>query len=62
MNTVKQNLTGDNYSRNFYSAQQTFESVVLIAALSYIYTDSNLKREEKYFVIMLSKLNESENK
>jgi hypothetical protein len=34
---AKQVLTGDNYSRHFYRAQQTFEAVVLIAALSYVY-------------------------
>ena len=32
-------------SRNIYRAQQTFEADLLIAALSYIYSDSNLKRE-----------------
>jgi hypothetical protein len=46
MSTAKQILTSDNNSRNFYRAQQTFEADVQIAALSYIYTDSNWKREE----------------
>jgi len=39
---AKQILTGENYSRYFYRAQQTFEAFVLIAALSY--TDNSLKR------------------
>jgi D-alanyl-lipoteichoic acid acyltransferase DltB (MBOAT superfamily) len=47
MSTTKHILTGDNNSRNIYRAQQTFEAVVLIAALSYIYTDNNIKREGK---------------
>jgi len=46
MGTAKQILTGDNYSRNVYRQKQAYEAAVLIAALSYIYTDSNLKREE----------------
>jgi hypothetical protein len=47
--TAKQIPTGDNYSRNFYCEQQTFIAVVMIAALSYIYTDNNLKREKIFF-------------
>ena len=43
---LPETVTGDSYSRNVHRAQQTYEGNVMIAALSCIYTDSNLKREE----------------